>query len=549
MPNTPEKPPHKQSITDELEQIDSSLAELLARRTELLARSAHARRERGKPLASAHQEKRLWASWDTVVRRLGAKPSLWKRCFTLLNSMAYDQATKTRDSAQVITLLPAKGDMAVDTPGPLSQRRAMHLAVLSASSGQPLDLAGVILSDPVVELAKALNQAGAHLSWEPGRLQAREGARIDFSRDMIFVGESIQVMLLMACQIAASGGHIRLSGGPALKLADLTPLARVFNPLGARFAPIDPNAPGLPARLEATGIVESRPHLDEHQPEGLAAALALAGCRFASGIDFTYEQDAPCALGVDDAVDALRSMGIDARHEPGRVSVPHGDPTAAGPLGLPLDPELCACLLAMPRAAGGTVRLQGRWPRRDAMAHAVESLLAQAGLDFSIGDGDVTSTKAGRPGPRELDPGNAHLLPLALALAVCTSGPTRVLVPEDFSDQGLVADFADLIAASVQIEDGWVTVEPLEAPETGSQPWLAPSARWILAAAVASFRRPGIALANPGALSDAWPGFIRVYNRLPRLVGELEPVRPAKDRDDEPKDDDSGPKKRRIRIG
>ena len=542
MPNNSEKFPQKQSVTDELEQLDSRIAELLAKRTELLARSARARRERGKPLASAHQEKRLWAAWDAVVRRLGAKPSLWKRCFTLLNSMAYDQATKTRDSAQVITLLPAKGDMAVDTPGPLSQRRAMHLAVLAASSGQSMDLAGVILSDPVVELAKALNQAGGHLSWEPGRLQARAGARLDFSRDMIFVGESIQVMLLMACQIAASGGHIRLSGGPTLKLADLTPLARVFNPLGARFAPIDPNAPGLPARLEATGIIESRPHLDEDQPEGLAAALALA---------------APCALGVEDAVEALRSMGIDARHEPGRVSVPHGEPVASGPLGLPLDPELCACLLAMPRAAGGTVRLQGRWPRRDAMAHAVESLLDQAGLDFNIGDGDVTTVKAGRPGPRVLEPGNAHLLPLALALAACTSGPTRVSIPEDFIDQGLIADFADLIAASVEIEDNAATVdrygnalidEPLEAPETGSRPWLAPSARWILAAAVASFRRPGIALANPGALSDAWPGFIRVYNRLPRLVGELEPVRPAKDQEDEGKDDDSRPKKRRIRI-
>lgn len=532
----------KKSITTQINDIDRRLAALLAERTRLLAKAAAARQEKRKPLTDPEQERRIWFEWDKAAKRLGLEPRLLRKAVALLNGMAYAKVGARQGPSMDFLLTPKRNPVDIDSAAPLSVDHLLLLTAVAAASGQAMQLSSVALNDRTVELVKALNQAGAALSWEQDSLHAREGDGLVFEDKAIFAGDHEHTIYILLAFGLGHAGRCRFSGGADLKVLDLGRLSEILAALGARLAPLMPHTPGLPARLESGGRMASSLRLPDDCPPAFAAALATAAWTYPEGLSLEYAPDSPVADALADAALVLTLCGIPFKAAPGSFNVPNAKPKIPDSPSLPMDRLIAATVLAMPRFIGGRARLVGPWPAALPMFQQTQRLLGSVGLDLAL-DGTSAAVTV-RPWPEHLSLGasNFALEPLALALATAAPGGASLDCGSDdiFLSQAL--EFLEACGKPHAAEGSVIRMQPGFDREQGVRIWSAPSVEFALAAALLAFVRPGIRLANPGVLTAHWPGFWSLYNRLGAPVRSLLPQHKEPEHEPEQKP------KRRIRI-
>lgn len=550
MPNN--RPPSQRgrSLSQEIAELDQQLVELLVRRSRLMAKAAKARRSKNLPTVEPRQEKYLWYVWEEALKREGGSPQTFKRVFAMLNSLGYETEPEPSPQPAPFVFKPKPEPVDIDASGPGSAVQAAMAMAFSQMAGRDCAVGPVFIADPLFEMAKALNQVGGRASWGENVLTMREGQGLSFDKDVVYVGESAVNFLILLMLAASRHGRVRFSGGASLKLLNLSPLARLMPRLGARLSPVDPKLPGLPARLEASAMVEGPVVLDDPElPRATAAALALAAPFFPSGLDFTYATGLEAAVHMHEALDLLERFGVACEHdidgETGRFRAAQAEPTAPETFAPLLDPVLCAYVLALPRMAGGRVKLGGM-PAPGPLWRDAVAILDAVGCQVETSAASVSSTCGEWPQQPRLAPATPELLPLAAVLgcAGTTKGAAAIEIAEG---DPLAADAARLTeAAGCNVELGateMTQTRPEERQAYHDRPYLAPSPYWALAAALGAYASPGLKLSNPGVLAEAWPGFMRFYTSLPTVRGELTPP-PPKKKDDEPKR-----KGRRIKLG
>ena len=504
-----------QSMTEELTDLEFEIANLVARRTALLGRSAKARVDKGLPLADPNQERTLRRAWDVVAGREGLEVGPLRGIFTLANGLAYAQATKPEVGRKAFYFSPHVKDLDLTMAGPRSLVRTRLWAAVAAVAGADCTLAPIVLNDPLVELVKALNQAGAGLAWEGGTVRCQGGA-LGFADRTVFAGADLLNLYLLLALALPQVGRMTFTGGAALKVHDLGPAAGVFAGLGARLTALEPYTPGLPARLESGGMTHNTFHVPDALPAEAAVALALAGPTYPDGIRFTWGPEWTGAPLLAHAAAVLRACGVPCELTGGGFSVARGTlavPAAPAGQALPLDPLLAASLLAVPRLAGGRVALSGAWPGDDPLASPARALLAASGLELDFSPTVAAARSGPWPEAVELDATDPALVPLAVALGLGAPGDTRILVDErgDAATAEIVAEragrFARVKPGRIVIVAGQGAGEWADAERRMSSP----SATWTLALALVSLRTPNIGLANPGGLAEVWPGFISLF--------------------------------------
>lgn len=532
----------KKNITSQINDIDRKLASLLSERTRLLARAATARQEKRKPLSDPEQERRIWFEWDKAAKRLGLEPRLLRKAVALMNGMAYAKVGARQGPDMDFLLTPKRTPVDIDAAAPLSVDHLLLLIAVAAASGQAMQLTSVALNDRTVELVKALNQAGAALSWEQESLHAREGGGLTFEDKAIFAGDHEYSIYILLALGLGHAGRCRFSGGADLKLLDLGRLSDTLAAMGARLAPLTPHTQGLPARLESGGRMASRLRLPESCPPAFAAALATAAWTYPEGLSLEYDPDSPVADALADAALVLTLCGIPFKAEPGSFSVPHATPRLPAAPGLPMDRLITATVLAMPRFIGGRARLVGSWPAALPMFQQTQRLLGSVGLDLALDSSAAGVTVRPWPDRLSLNASGLASSPLALALAAAAPGGASLDCGSDevFLSQAL--EFLEACGKPHTADGSVIRLEPGFDREQGVRIWSAPSVEFALAAALLAFVRPGIRLANPGVLTAHWPSFWNLYNRLGSPVRSLLP---------QPKEPEHEPEqkpKRRIRI-
>lgn len=527
----------------ELLELDARLADLLDERAQLLARNGLKRRAKRMPLADPNLERSLWTAWEKHLAAGRLSPKLWKQLFVLANAIAYDLSESApSQSRETFVLSPGREPADVDLPGPVSQVHVRLLAAVAAAAGQAVTARPVILSDALVELAKALNQVGGSLSWEESGLIAAEAGGLAFEGHTVFAGHDPFNFCLLVALGLTHPGRSRFSGGPELKMLDLTAFNRVLPSLGARLAPIDMKSPGLPARLEAGGPMAPEVKLEANAPEGLAAALATAGWTYAEGISVLYPEDAACGRYTSAAAQVLAACGLNVEHTPGRIKVRRGEARLPAVPVLPVDGLLCAYLLALPAFRGGRVRLEGAWPAEDQACSAAAALLRTAGLDLVIGEADVTTVPGTRPEAPRFEPVLPGLVPLAVALAARLDRGGSVVLPEAYPSIGEAMELAALAGCRAAREERALVLTPDPSAAATPAPLAAPDPSFAMALGLVAHLTPGLILANPGIMASLWPGFFSLYNRLPLIRGSF--LRPTKD---EPPHAEAK-KRRRVRV-
>lgn len=537
---------HRPEAPADLESLDKRLLALLAQRTRLAASQAASRRERGASLVDPEREKRLWALWSRLWQESGLDSRPLRRLFGMVNALGLE-APAGESRANAFLLTPRRDPVDVDLPGPASLRQTRMWAALAAAANLPLALSPVAVNDPLVELAKGLNQTGAHLSWEEDRLESRSGKGLDFENKLVFAGNDALNFYLLLGLALPSLGKAKFVGGPDLRFLEVDRLNPLLVPLGARLVPLDPSLPGLPARLESGGRMASRLELPEEAPADLARGLALAAWSYPGGLTLSFAPEGTHAAALAETADILIQCGLAVELSPGLIRIPEGRPKAPAPPVLDLDPVLSAAFLAMPFLAGGEVRLTGRWPKDAPAARAVLDLLAGLGMEAAV-EADEIRSRVVRREPRmhftaALFEGaeRSRLLPLALALSLGLKEGARLDRPADPVQAEYAAAFLRALGKPHRLYDEAVEILPDHARHAeDAEAYLAPSPWFTLGLCLASLAAPGQRLANPGEMTALWPRFFVLFNSLPALHGlpakkEPEPKAPVQ-------------RKRRVRI-
>jgi len=534
-----DKKPFEKSLTEELVDLDRDLANLIARRTRLLGRAAAARKAKGMSLADANQERRMRRAWDEVAANQGLDLRPLRQIFTLANGLAYAGVVKPESASRKFVMQPAVTDLALEMAGPRNRVITRLLVAASVLAGTGIDLSPVVVNDPLIELIKALNQGGASLAWVDGAVKSA-GAKASLPGKTIHAGDDPLNLYLLLALALPQVGRTTITGGANLKILDLSPVGHVFAGLGARLTPIEPHLTGAPVRLESGGMTHGAFRVPEGFDPLAALALALAAPTYPEGIRFNWDAAWEGAGLMNLAVKVLADCGVTATLTEGELAVPAGAyavPAAPDRAVLPLDVELCASLLALPRFAGGKVTMVGHWPADCPDAPRAEALLGAAGLALTVDESGITA-EAG-PWPEKVDfDATGGMFTLATALGLIAPGDARIAVPED-EDTATAEEIAARIGRFARVKPGRVVI--VAGREVGNRwsdpmtPFSSPSPEWSLALALASLSAPGITLANPGGLSEVWPGFWGLF---------AENFNPAtKD-----SDDDGQKKGRRIRV-
>ncbi len=529
------------SPLEDLLDLDSKLLSMVAKRCRIVQRAA-----KGRQVLDRDLEKQLRLGFDLAAKQQDLDPRLARQLFPVLNAFGLEPQEARRSSDKPFALIPRSEPADIDIPGPRSLSRTRMLAVLAAATGAPMRLSGVVLNDPLVELVKALNQAGAHLSWTADELTSSatqgkpEDSPLRFEDVLVFAGEEPFTLYVLLALALREAGRSKFAGGPNLKFLDLRHLDALLPHLGARLAPMNPRSRGLPARLESGGRMASRLELTPETPPLFAQALALAAWSYPEGLRLALCAEpvtaALQAFALDEALEALNICQVSARRQGNEYIIPSASPKIPAAPVLPLDPMLSAYLLALPALAGGVARLAGAL----ALPQFVRDDFEALGLPLNIESGVAESRSDSLNAGVDLFMGRqAEYLPLALTLAV-RAGGARVLLPLDQSARARAVDLLERLAVEHEIQGDALVVQP-GVLKGWDGVWTSPDPHTTLALALFSFLRPGIAIDNPGGLAFLWPRFWSVYNALP-VVREHAPA------PKEPEKNVAKSRKQRVRV-
>lgn len=530
----------KRSITDELVDLDHQLTSLLARRTRLLAKAAGTRKRKGKALVDPTQEKRMRRAWDGLVSRHGFDTATMRKLFNLANGLAYSFAQGGEEGEQTFTMRPRRAPLDLTMPGPSALEESRMWTAIAGATGATCEIAPIVLNDPLVELVKGLNGAGASMSREKGKVTAA-GQKPDFHGKTVFAGgDPLNFFMLLAMALPEPGISM-FSGGTALKVMDLRPVAHVLSGLGVRLTSLEPHSNGVPVRMESGGMTTNRFRIPENFPAEAAAAIALFGPTYPDGIAFTWDEEFDDKGLLSRVAAILKDCGVPCTLADDSFSVDRAILAMPQSVTFPLDPVLCTSLLAAPHFGSGRVHLDGAWPEKDADAESAVTLLENLGLEVKVSKSGITAELAERPEEIDLDVTECPIFaPLALAAGLASHSGARIRVADDF-DGTSAMELGDRLGRFVRVKPNKVVVAASPKGSTwdeSAEAWVSPAPEWTMGLALASYAAPGIKLANPGGLSAVWPEFWQLY------VNGFEPQPDKK----EPEDD--GRKKgRRVRIG
>ena len=492
--------------------IDNQVLDLLEKRAYLIRREGAWRKSRQKSLVDPKLEKLLRAAFDKKAGELGLDAKLAKQLFTLLNQFSLADARK-KFTGDGYKLAPRVEAIKAAITGPRSFRVTRMLLALAAAATKAVVLSPATMNAPNKDLAKALKQAGAPISWDDNEIRSQGGQMLGFEGNMLFVGEDPFNFYILLCLALGHAGRCKFTGKPALQLLDLAALNKVLPSLGARLVPMNPNNPGLPARLECGGAMVEEITLPGNSDPDFAAALALAAWSFPGGLTIRG-LSGETRSRVAEVAAVLASCGIDAEMGKDFVSVEQGVPTMDYRPALPLSVRLSGLLLALPLVAGGTINVEGTWPKGDAADRVLAELKA-LGLKIDVATENIIATQEGElPENPTITLGEfPELRPLALALALKAKTATLKGVDET------TVEMLDRMGVAYETtEDGLVLTD---GPRSWDGTWFSPEPAWSMGCALAAYSVPGIVLENHGEVTATWPEFWNFYNSLP--TGKMKP--------------------------
>lgn len=503
---------HHRSPVQSLLDIDRELARLLARRARLLNKATGGRKGSDPAL-----EKQLRQAWENHAARLSRDPRFVHQLFTLLQEV--DVIDRDEEDARPgFNLSPSRRAVDVEIDAPASIRQTRLWLALAAAAASEVTIKGALINDPMIDFVKALNQSGASISWDEfGSVHVKAACPLDFSDKVVYIGEDALNLYLLIFLAIGAQSHLKITGGAALKLADLSALSHFLPGLGARLTNVVPKTKGLPVRLESAGILPDDITVPADLPADALSALLLAASFWKGPVTLRLPETPVAASCVASTLPLLREAGIDATADGSTVRIVSGTVSIPAEPTLDMDPLVATYLLGLPAVAGGNVRLTGRWAAECAESGAALSLLQAGGLEVKHDKNGIASTYASVPGDMDaalagLSPAYAPLALLFSAATFASEKPAHMPALPSGTDALAATGLLGQLGLEADAETGALHHVETDIPGAG---WASPAPEWSMALAFGSFLRSGLRLANPGNITELMPAFWALFNGLP----------------------------------
>jgi len=533
-------------LSYKLENTDRKLVQLLAERSRLLVRMAKERKHKDKSMVDAEEEKHLWSLWRQGVEEHGLNERLLRRIFNMINGLAYEQAERRDD--WVMPLHPRQGPVDIDLPGPVDTLATRLWLIAGAALNQEVSIPGVVLNDDIIELIKACNQAGAHMSWDQDGVSSG-AVSPQFDHTSVFVGQDAINLYLLLCLAISSPAVCRFNGGARLKSESLGFTSSLLAAFGARQVSMVPGSEGLPIRLEASGQIPDRFQIPDGAPRELIVAILLLAPAWAREkgvfrIGMPSEPKHSQWATATKIFPLWSAMGVLWEQQGQELILTGSELTLPGQPKMDLDPFLAGYVLAMPGAHGGRACLHGTIAQKGLEWDAFQAMSHQAGLELEV-MADRVQSRCDQIQDNTLQVDCSlvpEFFPLALALAVAAKGESVISV-----DSGQDMDFAVHVISALGMESEQRTARELKVrPVRGRQQEglavTAPNAFWCLGLALMALTGADVSIKNPGVLTSLWPQFWSLYKELPR------PRANVVSRAGKQEEEDDAPKRRRRII-
>lgn len=390
-----------------------------------------------------------------------------------------------------------------ELPGSKSHtQRAMVLAAFSPGSW---DLIGALRSEDTELLGEALNELGAQVRWEPGRVcvQGRADGPVEAE---VFLGENATGMRILLALVPALGGSLRIDGRQGLRARPAGPSLQLLASLGASVVGerlplvVDGSAVRWPDRLEVDASTTT---------QVASGALMAAAVRRGGIISVTFPS-APAYLRVTARICRLFGWQVIEREAGDKLEFTvAGRARGGGELVIPPDPSarVFPLVLAALHGKDGAAVLPA-----DTDPHP----------DWAV-DGDLEKLRS-RGGRLVLaDIGRRPDCLPALAVAAATRGgythfvnlPTlRGKESDRLRAMALGLDAAGVDCA--ELPDGLVVKGPLRVAERSRLELpTAPDHRIVMSLSLLGTVLPGgVRVDHREAVGKSWPGFFDWLGRV-----------------------------------
>ncbi len=524
----------KRPLRDTVCDIDADIINLIMRRHNMLARMAGRKKNPG-----SQDEKMIREDWEARVAKVSSDPRLAGLFFTLMEEASFfPKPAEGAEKRQAFGLSPRQEPVSIDIKAPLACRYTRSLIALAAASGQPLRLGPTLMNTPVYDCMQAFNAMGAELSDDGhGTITAPSAKRCGTPDKVIVTGSSSYNFYLALGHYLGHPSRAKFTSDSTLPLCGLDAVDAFLPKLGARLVHTIPGGAGLPVRVECSGLLPDCIVFPADVPFEFIEGMLLAAPFY--DISVTFDLSAAPQRGriISRILPLLQSVQAKAELDGEKIHISPSKIIIPEDFSLPMEPELAIFLLALVPALSGSVTLRGNWPDTPE-AEAALQVFTQCGLkpDTSA-DGSVSLkgeklTKLPEGGiviPGDL-PGDWLCLPVLLSMLPALAGqPARMPSSYDPCRGTWVAAESFARACGLDIDDDGNIVERRESHprrrkedeeplEASHSIWIAPSAPWAAALAIAACARPGklgFRLGNPYIMSGLCPGFWNGYNNLP----------------------------------
>ncbi len=522
-----EDAPRRKPLKLDIAEVDQEILRLLIRRHNMLARM---RDKKGR--LDAAEEKFLRESWQAAVAKVSRDATLSGHFFTMMQGLSFlprpakteaDESTlKGSERRQSFNLAPPRQAVNIDLAAPAASFSICAWLYLAAAHGAQIQLANCLLNDGEVDLLKALNQMGASLNREDNSIIARAAAPLEAPDKVIHLGDSFFNLCIVLAHYLGRPSRVKLSGDNALKLADLSFLHPLLLQCGARMAHVVPKSVGLPARLEASGMLPAGIEFSSEYPAELGCALLLAATAWPQPFALNLAPHPQKENILARILPILKAAGAAFVLDGASVNIGPSNLVLPQKPQLPVEPLLGAFLLALAAPLGGSVRLGGTWPDWPESDNLWQ-LLQAIGLNVEKKDGHLGLSLA-KPA-QILSPAESganltagldeDYLPLPIALAACAAlrGQNEAL-PQSWPLHADTGNFLHSLGLGI----GGNGVLEVAAQNSETPAFNAPRPGWAVGLALAAMGRRQnqlVRLGNPGIMTALWPGFWSIYNGLP----------------------------------
>jgi len=530
-------------LEEQLLRQEAEIARAFLHRTKLMGEIA-ARKRGGKSRSTnsvTRLEKDLWRIWEDILHRdETGRLRHWHQFFAQCNSLGYALGVEKSPPQDAWILRPRRPSTSAQLSAPVDMFAAQIMIFWAAVFALPVRLAPVALNDAVIDLIKALNQAGASLSWEqdsvthlPGPEHEQlspprnEPARhLNLENKTIHVGRHEFPLALMLALALGRPGFAKFNGSGGLNMLQLKTWQAVFPQLGARLHCVSPHSSVLPARLESAGRPETV-RVDAQTPKTLLWSLLAAAPLYPDGLRLAWPQHERAFPELETITALCTLCAIPFRTGPDGMQFFSAKPRLPQKPELPLDIDLCAMMLAWARVSGQSMTVHGQWPKNHALAKRYLELLAACGLEVQVGPRRICAVPRSWPDTPRLDIGGMpKALPLATALAFCAPHGCTVQGDQSLDQLDVVQTLARLTGRDCTHDDAAVRFHPNAQPADRLATVVeAPDAFWGMATVLLAFQYPGLSLTNPGELTTTWPQFWSVFKNV--LTGHKIHAAPA----------------------